>query len=751
MPTITAPFDLTPAGKFCAGELRWQGDTLSAAIGDEILFTRTLGDISELKQRTDIGCGRLELCLKNDASVGAACKPPGDKKILPGDKPSPCEPPGQEIALPDDQNIAVCRFSMTHVNEVGEFCKTVNHWLRHGETLQWREDELRRCPTCGRSLLPGMSSCLFCTDKSQLWRRVWRLMGRHRASLLMASLCMLVFNGMRVVMPLLQRWLLDNVLRPEEGTVLPFGWTEGSALVWAGAGIALSMMLGQVFLALSNLATQRTGSRFCDILRCLVYDKVQNLSVQSIQKRTAGDLMRRVTQDTEQVKDFINGMGRAAFEKSIMFVTVASILLATEWRLALLVLLPVPLTLVIMRNFWSFIFLLYDKQWICGSREKSVLRDIIKGIRVVKTFGAEEREVAKFANASRRLAEISKRNERLWALINPFTRLALMAGELLMLFLGGRMVLRGTLSLGALVQFTLFAAYMNEPLRWMARFPQSLAEANTSLIKLFEILDEAPTVPEAEDPILEEIDGSLAFEGVQFGYKAYEPVLKDIRLEIPKGEMLGLVGHSGAGKSTIINLVLRLYDADIGRVRLGDHDIRDYDYTFLRENIGVVFQETFLFSGTVYDNIAYAKPGAPPEEIFRAARLANAHEFIIKLADGYNTMVGEDGHNLSGGERQRVAIARAVLKDPKILILDEATSALDPETEAKIQQALERLVKNRTTIAIAHRLSTLRHANRLAVIEKGRIAELGSHRELLEQKGIYYGLVMAQRQMSEKG
>jgi len=502
---------------------------------------------------------------------------------------------------------------------------------------------------------------------------------------------------------------------------------------------------------LSNVTTQRTGSRFSDLLRRLVYDKVQNLSVQSIQKRTAGDLMRRVTQDTEQVKDFINGMGRAAFEKSILLVAVTAILLATNWKLALLVILPVPLTLVIMKQFWSFFWLIFDKQWICGSREKSVLRDIIKGIRVVKTFGAEEREVAKFADASRRLAEVARRTERMWALVSPLTRMVMLAGELLMVFFGGRMVLRGTISLGTFVQFTLFSAYMTEPLRWMSRLPQNLAEANTSLIKLYEILDEAPTVPEAREPLREEIDGSVSFEGVQFGYKAYEPVLRDIQLEIPKGEMLGLVGHSGAGKSTIINLVLRLYDADIGRIRLGPHDIRDYDYTWLRENIGVVFQETFLFSGTVYDNIAYAKPGAPPEEIFRAARLANAHEFIIALPDGYNTMVGEDGHNLSGGERQRVAIARAVLKDPKILILDEATSALDPETEQKIQQALERLVKNRTTIAIAHRLSTLRHANRLAVIEKGRIAELGSHRELLARKGIYYGLVMAQRQMNEKG
>lgn len=226
-------------------------------------------------------------------------------------------------------------------------------------------------------------------------------------------------------------------------------------------------------------------------------------------------------------------------------------------------------------------------------------------------------------------------------------------------------------------------------------------------------------------------------------------MLKDINLKIKPGEMIGLVGHSGAGKSTMINLVMRLYDVDSGTLRIDGRDIRDYDQYYLRENMGVVFQETYLFSGTVYDNIAYAKPDASPEEVFSAAKAANAHGFIMELKDGYNTVVGENGYNLSGGERQRVAIARAILRDPKILILDEATSALDPETESHIQEALGRLVQNRTTIAIAHRLSTLRHADRLVVLENGRIAEVGTHTELLKKRGIYYNLVMAQRQTSK--
>ena len=252
-----------------------------------------------------------------------------------------------------------------------------------------------------------------------------------------------------------------------------------------------------------------------------------------------------------------------------------------------------------------------------------------------------------------------------------------------------------------------------------------------------------------EKPVEPEVKGAIEFRHVRFGYKAYEPVLKDINLSIKPGEMIGLVGHSGAGKSTLINLIMRLYDPDSGAVLLDGVDLRDIEQQTLRSNIGVVFQETFLFSGTVYDNIAYANPAAGFEEVVAASKAANAHEFVMKLADGYNTMIGENGYNLSGGERQRIAIARAILKNPKILILDEATSSLDPETEIKIQEALGRLIQNRTTVTIAHRLSTLRGADRLVVIDHGRIAEVGTHRELLEKRdGLYYRLVMAQRQTS---
>jgi ATP-binding cassette subfamily B protein len=283
----------------------------------------------------------------------------------------------------------------------------------------------------------------------------------------------------------------------------------------------------------------------------------------------------------------------------------------------------------------------------------------------------------------------------------------------------------------------------------MVMLPRWLADATTSMVKLFEIMDEEPEIGETEGQRKVPISGEVRFENVSFGYKSYEPVLKGIDLDIKPGEMIGLVGKSGVGKSTLINLVMRLYDPNIGRILNNGVDIRDIPPNYLHESIGVVFQDPFLFAGSYYDNIAYAKPDATTEEIIAAAKAANAHDFIVQTADGYNTLIGEGGQSLSGGERQRLSIARAIIKNPDILILDEATSSLDVETEAVIQESLGRLVKGRTTIAIAHRLSTLRNADRLVVLDEGVVAEVGTHIELLRKKGIYYKLVMAQRQSSK--
>jgi ATP-binding cassette subfamily B protein len=383
-------------------------------------------------------------------------------------------------------------------------------------------------------------------------------------------------------------------------------------------------------------------------------------------------------------------------------------------------------------------------------RLHTYLNEAITGIRVVKAFAQENGEWAKFDRRNRELAESGIRADRRWYVFQGCMTFFTGWGALINWGYGGYLVLTGRLSFGTLLATQMLLWQVYGPLQWFAQVNQWFSRAMAGAERVFEVIDSQPEAYESPDAVrLPQMTGDVQFENIRFGYDKSNPVLKAINLDVKAGEMIGLVGKSGAGKSTTVNLICRFYEADAGRLLVDGIDIKELSLTDLRRFIGVVPQDPFLFNGTIAENIAYGKPGASPEAIMAAARAACAHDFIVAKPDGYDSQVGEKGSKLSGGERQRVAIARAILHDPKILILDEATSSVDVETEKKIQRAIANLVKGRTTFAIAHRLSTLRNADRLVVLEKGQIVESGTHAELMERQGEFYKLVQTQQQTSQ--
>jgi ATP-binding cassette subfamily B protein len=563
-------------------------------------------------------------------------------------------------------------------------------------------------------------------------------------SLLAASV-----TAMSLVPPWLQVPLLDRVLAPTAPA--PPQADRMHVLGLVVLALAACQILGAAMGAAQGWLSAWLGNRITHSIRCELYEHLQYLSLSFFDKRQLGTVISRVNQDTGQLQGFLVSGSQDLITNFMQLFGIGVVIFFMNWKLALLVLIPAPAVAVGSRMVWKKIRYYMHRFFNRWGRLNAVLNETLTGLRVVKVFAQEPREIARFRKHSLDLADVGVQTERTWSLLFSGIGVSIGLGILFVQWLGGKQVVLGSMTVGHLSAFMTYVMMFYGPVRWMSMLLNFASRSMTAAERVFEVLDTRPEIIEDPDAVsMPHIEGHVEFRDVTFGYEKHHPALKHISFEARPDEMIGLVGHSGAGKTTTINLLCRFYDVDEGEILVDGVPIRKIRVEDLRHQIGVVPQDTFLFSGTITDNISYAKPGATREEIVRAAKIANAHDFILRKPDGYETYLGEGGGGLSAGERQRLAIARAILHNPRILILDEATSQVDVETESQIQQAIERLVAGRTTFAIAHRLSTLKNADRLLVLKDGEVVESGTHDELLKMEdGEFHRLVKTYQEISK--
>lgn len=636
----------------------------------------------------------------------------------------------------------ICRhlvqYSARHLSRYAYVARGINILIsgRDEEVISAEYEKI--CPECGRAI-PGTKYCPHCSKESGFWRTFLRMSAPYKKDFIGIIILMFLASVVTLLNPEVQKHLVDDVLADGNG---------GMRVAFTCLGIMFFLSVGIVIInILKSYYCTVLGAKISKDLREKLFAKIQILSLSFINDRRPGELMNRIVHDTNGIREFMERTFCNMFTVCFIFVCDIAFMLALSVKLALLSFIFIPIAAGITYGFRKNIHRRFHLQWKKSDDVNSNLQDVISGMRVVKSYGKEEEEKDKFNRLADEFCHVQTRNEVFWAVFNPWMSFLMGAGVFLVVYFGGVDVLNGEMTTGELLQFVTYTQLLYQYLNWMTNMPRQLMNLVSSIERINDVMAQEPFIEDVEDPVELEVNGDIEFRQATFGYKSYQPVLEDLNLTIEKGEMIGIVGASGTGKSTLINLIMRLYEVDDGNLLVDGYDIKEIRSDKFHSQIGVVLQETFLFSGTILNNIRFSRPDATYEEVIRAAKMANAHEFISKTPDGYNTYVGEKGYTLSGGERQRIAIARAILNEPKLLILDEATASLDTESEFMIQKALDRLTEGRTTFAIAHRLSTLQNADRLIVIDGHRVAEVGSHEELIRQGGIYSRLVKAQLEM----
>ena len=604
------------------------------------------------------------------------------------------------------------------------------------------------CPKCGRRYKnQNRKICMNCVDKNMLFMRLFKYFDKHMHQLIIVFITLLITSGISLINPIIHGHIFVDVViggnkNPDDLGMLEF--LRGDILTFVFmllainlCSIAIQIIRARTVNKMSITVTQK--------MKTNMFAAMQKLSLAYFNNNQTGRLMNRINTDPEVIRGFYTDIIPSFVVSVITFIGVAISMFLMNWKLTLIVFIPVPAIVWIFRTQLPKLWRMFSRRWRRSSSLNSMLGDSLNNIRVVKAFAKEVEEGNRFRKYSDRLYQADLKVNITRLSIFPVVSLLMgLTGTLIWGF-GGINVINKLMTYGDLLTYMNFINMIFGPLQFFATLTDQVTEMTNSAQRMFEVLDTPRDIVDTENPVkLENLKGEIEFDDVSFHYLANRPILRNMSFKIKQGDYIGLVGHTGAGKSTIANLITRMYDVISGSIKIDGYNIKNIEIQTLRKNIAIVSQEIFIFRGTVAENIRYAKPDATMEEIIAASKAANAHDFITNMPEGYETIVGTGSRSMSGGEQQRISIARALLLDPKILILDEATAAMDTDTERQIQEAINILVKGRTTIVIAHRLSTLKECNYLFAIENGEVAESGDHIELIRQKGIYYKLYKLQ-------
>ena len=568
-----------------------------------------------------------------------------------------------------------------------------------------------------------------------LYKRILRYIKPYLHVLFAALLCTMLAAAGNLYLPWIFRDMIDKVLTAKDAYMLNM----------ISASIVVIFFLRGIFLYGQNYLMSWVGQRVIIDIRSEVFRKLQRLSMSFYDRNKTGTIMSYVTNDVSALQGAMVDNTVELVTESIILIGSVCAMIYLDWKLTLFTILTFPVVLFFMNFFGKKIRRSGGQIQEAAADITSVLQESVSSARVVKSFVREQYEIERFERENEANLKANLKNAKYMATLTPTIEFVAALGVTLILWYGGNNVIDGETTAGSLVAFLAYAVNISNPIKRITRVTGNIQRALAAAQRVFDVMDlpeEVHDLPDAKE--LPEVTGSVSFEHVTFSYNEGDEILHDLSFTAKPGQAVGLVGPSGAGKSTIASLLPRFYDCDSGTIRIDGKDIKHVTLDSLRNQVGIVPQETILFNGSVYDNILYGRLDATKEEIEAAAKAANAHDFIMELPDGYNTMLGDRGVNISGGQRQRIAIARAILKDPRILVLDEATSALDTESERVVQEALNRLMVGRTSIIIAHRLSTIKNADRILVLDKGKLAEDGTHEELMKQNGLYAHLYQIQ-------